>query len=142
MMHSKHSSKTIGFVSVAGKHDKQEKQEGKQEAVSKGEAECKRAIEELTGREFCKCRPAFLRNEVTGSNLELDLYNDEMKLAVEFNGRQHYEFIPFFHRTKEAFQNQRYRDLMKLNMCREHGVKCIVVPYTVKNIKVFIRDRI
>lgn len=99
---------------------------------SKGELECKRAIEKLLNKSFNKIRPDFLKNDVTGKNLELDLYNSELNLCVEMNGRQHYEYVPYFHRNYEAFLNQRYRDEMKKNKCRENGVKFIEVPYTIK----------
>lgn len=112
---------------------------------SRGERACREAIENLTGKKFPKARPDFLRNYITGnkSNLELDCYNSKMKLAVEYNGRQHYEYIPFFHKSKEAFYNQKYRDDMKKRLCSENGVTLIVVPYTIppKNILPYIAHR-
>jgi len=75
-----------------------------------------------------------LRNQITGGsyNLELDCFNSELKLAVEYNGIQHYKFVPYFHRNKEHFQNQQYRDYMKENLCRDNNINLISVPYTVK----------
>lgn len=106
--------------------------DGAGDGSSKGEAICRRAIEAIMGQPFKRARPAFLRNHVTGKGvLELDCYNARLKLAVEYNGRQHYEFIPFFHKTKDAFLNQKYRDEMKQVRCADNGVTLIVVPYTV-----------
>lgn len=101
---------------------------------SKGEAECRRVLQELFNRGFPKNRPDFLRNPVTGGsyNLELDCYNLELNLAVEYSGAQHYKYVPYFHKNKEAFLNQKYRDDMKRRICREYGVNLIEVPYTVK----------
>jgi hypothetical protein len=99
---------------------------------SKGELECRRVAEKLFGRDFSKKRPAFLRNEITGGhNLELDCYNPELKLAIEYNGAQHYSFIPYFHKTRDAFYNIKYRDDMKKRLCEQEGVDLIIVPYTV-----------
>jgi hypothetical protein len=111
--------------------------------VSKGENECRRALESIFNRPFYKVRPDFLKNDVTGKNLELDLYNPDLKLSVEMNGRQHYHFTPYFHKNNEAFLNQRYRDEMKKVKCRENGVTIIEVPYSVKleNIEQFIREK-
>jgi hypothetical protein len=111
---------------------------------SKGEQECKRVIEEITQKHFIKHRPDFLKNEITGKNLELDCYNDELKLAIEYNGIQHYEYTPVFHKNKDSFYNTKYRDKMKETLCHENGVKLIVVPYTVKlqDIKRYIQDRL
>lgn len=99
---------------------------------SKGETECRRVMEMIFKVPFRKKRPDFLRNDVTGgNNLELDCYSEELKLAVEYNGAQHYKFIPFFHKNNEAFLNQKYRDELKRRMCKDNGIKLIEVPYTV-----------
>ena len=112
--------------------------------TSKGELECKRCIEEITHKPFVKYRPDFLKNEITGKNLELDCYNDELKLAIEYNGIQHYEYTPVFHKNKDVFYNAKYRDKMKEELCRKHGVKLIVVPYTIKHqdIKRYIQEKL
>ena len=85
-------------------------------------------------RPFDKVRPDWLRNVVTGGkwNLEIDCYDDELKIAVEAQGRQHYQFVPYFHRNYETFLNQKYRDEIKRMKCKEQGVTLIEVPYTVK----------
>jgi hypothetical protein len=101
---------------------------------SKGEVECRRVMQKIFEKPFYKSRPRFLNNPVTfgTNNLELDCFNEELKLAVEYDGAQHYKFIPHFHKTQEAFMNQRYRDYMKEQMCKENGIVLIRVPYTVK----------
>lgn len=101
---------------------------------SKGETECRRVMEKIFRKPFPKVRPDFLRNPVTGNNFncELDCYNEELKLAVEYNGQQHYKFVPYFHKNKEAFYNMRYRDELKKRMCHDNDVVLIEVPYTVK----------
>lgn len=99
---------------------------------SKGETECRRVMEKMTGKPFPRTRPNFLKNEITGgNNLELDCYNEELGLAVEYNGEQHYKYTPYFHPNKDAFYNTKYRDDMKSRLCKENGVKLVVVPYTV-----------
>jgi hypothetical protein len=113
----------------------------KKKYESKGELECKRSIQKLTGKEFVKVRPSFLLNQITKQNLELDCYNDELKIAVEYNGKQHYVYTPYFHKNKEDFVNTQYRDMIKKDLCFKNGVKLIVVPYTVKyqDIELFIK---
>ncbi len=100
---------------------------------SRGEIECRNVLEKIFNKPFTKIRPNFLKNEVTGGyNLEIDCYNDELKIGVEYNGIQHYKYIPYFHKNKEAFYNQKYRDEFKRRMCKDNGVFLIEVPYTVK----------
>ena len=111
---------------------------------SKGERECRRVLQSLFKRKFPSSRPDFLRNPVTGGsfNLELDCYDRLLKLAVEYNGIQHYKYTPYFHRNKEHFLNQKYRDDMKRRMCERNGVILIEVPYTIKlkDIRQYIID--
>ena len=108
---------------------------------SKGELQSKEMAKLIFGKDFIKVRPDFLNNAVTGHNLELDIYNEELKLAIEYNGRQHYDFVPFFHKNREAFLNQKYRDEIKRMKCKDNGIKLIEIPYTVKleDIETYIR---
>lgn len=102
---------------------------------SLGEKECRRVLQKIfKGKPFIKIRPDFLRNPVTSGNhnLELDCYNAELRLACEYNGQQHYEYNSYFHRNRDHFQTQKYRDEMKKRICRDMGINFIEVPYTVK----------
>ena len=103
--------------------------------VSKGEQRARDYLEKRFAKLFTKCRPSFLMNKVTSVdgktyNMELDCYNDELKLGVEYNGRQHYEYTPYFHASKETFYNQKYRDELKRIYCKENGVVMIEIPHT------------
>lgn len=113
---------------------------------SSGEKECRRVLENLFRKKFPNHRPDFLNNPVTGGihNLEIDCYNAELNLGVEYQGSQHYNFNKFFHRNYDAFQNQKYRDELKRHMCKDNGVVLIEVPYTVKkeNIEKYLRDEL
>jgi hypothetical protein len=105
----------------------------KNASISKGEALCKQVIEEIYKAPFYCVRPDFLKNPETGRNLELDLYNDFYKVAVERDGQQHYLYPNAFHKTREEFLNQVRRDEYKRKMCDEHGIYLITVPHTVKS---------
>lgn len=132
---------------VLGPDEKPKKKTGGKKE-SKGEAEARKVLREYFNRPdgFKNTRPEFLSNAVTGGtrNLEIDCFEPDLRLGVEFNGRQHYEFIPFFHKNKEAFYNQKYRDELKRRMCRDNGVFLIEIPYTVKpeDIKKYLISRL
>lgn len=83
-------------------------------------------------------RPHFLKNPKTGCNLELDMFeafDDNIKdknsikdgIAIEYNGLQHDEFVPTFHKNHDAFLDQRFRDEHKMKICKEKGIILIVV---------------
>ena len=111
---------------------------------SKGEAICCQVMEELTGKRFTTVRPPFLKNPETNRNLEIDCYNDELKIGVEYNGIQHYVYPNFTGQSYEQFINQVRRDEYKIRACDEHGVYLITVPYTVPHdqIRDYLIDRL
>jgi len=110
--------------------------------VSKPERECCEVMKELTGLQFYSTRPDFLKNPTTGRNLELDCYNHELRLAVEYNGIQHYRYPNKFHKSKEQFEKQLIRDDMKRLLCDRNGIYLITVPYTESHrIKEFLTDK-
>lgn len=99
---------------------------------SQGEKTCRDFLEYVFKKKFEKVRPSFLLNPITNQPLELDCYNEELKLAVEYNGKQHYEYNKMMHQhSKHSFQNQQYRDLIKSNLCKENNITLIIVPYNV-----------
>jgi hypothetical protein len=110
--------------------------------VSKGEMRCRTYLENKFGRQFDKIRPEILKNKVTGHNLEIDCYNNELNLGIEYNGQQHYKYCKGVHRNYEHFQTQRYRDEIKKHLCKEAGIVLIEVPYWVKDIETFLEQRI
>jgi hypothetical protein len=125
------------------KHTYASKREGyKAGKESRGESYARELAPKIFGGKiFNKIRPDFLKNNVTGYNLELDLYNPDLKLAIEVSGKQHYVYTPFFHKNEEAFTNQKYRDEIKRMLCKQNGIKLIEVPYNVKleDMETFLR---
>jgi hypothetical protein len=103
---------------------------------SRGEAECARVLLDLLPNySFRTSRPSWLINSYTGNRLELDLYCPELRLAVEFNGEQHYVVVPKFHPYgARSLYGQQQRDLRKRQKCLEHGVDLIVVKFDVIDI--------
>jgi hypothetical protein len=98
---------------------------------SKGEKICRETMESIYGVQFHTVRPDWFRNPETGASIELDCYNDDLKLAVEYNGEQHYKWPNNFSMSKEEFINQMRRDKLKTSLCDKLGIYLIVVPYTV-----------
>lgn len=99
--------------------------------VSIGEKECRRVLKKYFKLPFKTCRPHFLINPLTGANLELDCYEGSLKLAVEYQGRQHYYYTPQFHPTEEHFFKQQERDRLKAALCSRLGIYLIRVPYSI-----------
>jgi hypothetical protein len=100
---------------------------------SKGEKKCREVMEYIYDKPFPCVRPQFLRNPETGRLMELDCYNEELKIAVEYNGVQHYVFPNYTNQSYEDFINQRRRDQFKVNLCDLNEVYLITVPFNVKH---------
>lgn len=54
--------------------------------------------------------------------LELDFYIEELGVAIEVQGIQHYKYTPFFHANYEAFLDQQMRDKAKKTACIQNEV--------------------
>lgn len=108
--------------------------------TSKFEEKCRKIIEEKLGVKFVSSRPSFLKNPETGRCLELDLYNESLKLAFEVQGIQHYQFPNYFHKTKEEFMEQIRRDRYKKEVCKILSITFIVIPYKFEGVN--LEDKI
>lgn len=55
--------------------------------------------------------------------------NDKLKIAFEYHGRQHYEFIEFFHKNIEGFEKRKIDDAIKMELCLKKDIKLIIIPH-------------
>lgn len=96
------------------------------------EQQCRAILESLyPGYKFPSTRPDWLINPKTGKSLELDGYCEELKLAFEYNGEQHYIYPNKFHKSVREFLDYKRRDIIKRKLCDLHGVYLLVIPYTI-----------
>lgn len=77
-----------------------------------------------------------------GSPLQLDRYYPDLNIAFEYNGRQHYEFNPYMHKNRAAFEYLRKCDLAKRRECKERGVTLITIKYTKRITKEYLLNRL
>ena len=73
----------------------------------------------------------WLVNPSTGKYLPLDFYIDELKLAIEVDGGQHRNPVKYFGGST-AFQNIKYKDALRDDLCRKNGIILIRVVYSDK----------
>ena len=96
---------------------------------------CKIFEEFIKRKAILHQRPDWLKNPLTGRNLEIDIYDPKTNIGIEYNGAQHYRYEQSMHKSVNDFNYQVYKDQLKLERCRMRGTSLIVVPYTVDNMK-------
>ncbi len=84
------------------------------------EEECRFIVENLTGHRFPLGR-------ING--LELDGHCSDLNVAFEYNGKQHYEFMSYFHKSLINFKKQIKRDKVKAEACRKASIRKFDIPY-------------
>ncbi len=62
-------------------------------------------------------------------NLFIDYYIPVLKLAFEFDGRQHSEYVPYYHQDIAGFMRSKLCDEAKNKWCVDNGVDMIRVNY-------------
>ena len=67
-----------------------------------------------------------------GKPMQLDWYSPDLKIAVEFNGQQHYEYIKYFQRTKKDFKYLQDCDKTKKEICKKRKIILLSIPYDTK----------
>lgn len=93
-----------------------------------GERFTRAAFEQLFGVAFPRVRPNWLKSPRTQCCLELDGFNEGLRIAFEHQGSQHFEELKHFHRAPDEFQAQLERDTLKREICQQQGVLLVEVP--------------
>lgn len=71
-------------------------------------------------------RPEFLH---TGKGqLSYDVYISKLRVAIEYQGKQHFEPVEIFG-GRDSFEKQKERDSLKQQLSRENGVKLVYINY-------------
>lgn len=71
-------------------------------------------------------RPEWMLSQ-DNKRLELDFFIEELRVAIEVQGEQHYVFCPFFHKSYDNFLEQKQRDKEKQPLCTENNVRFFIV---------------
>lgn len=54
---------------------------------------------------------------------------NNIKFLIEFNGKQHYNYFPVFHKSERDFEESLIRDQLKIDYCKENNIKLYIIKY-------------
>lgn len=100
---------------------------------------CRAIFEQAFGEKFQSRYPKWLKNDA-GNKMQLDGYCEELSLAFEHHGKQHYEEVDYW----DMDLDQRKKDdARKRQVCADHGTILIEVPFSVasEDLTSFIEQR-
>lgn len=127
-----------GLLEVVTQFSRDVFQASSRDFVLSREAICRQAFEHFTGKPFAQVRPPWLglsaeekaqekKDDLPRKSLELDGFNEELMVAFEWNGLQHYERLRFFHQSQADFERQLRYDARKAELCVKKGVKLFTI---------------
>ena len=82
--------------------------------------------------------------EVVSSTLKYSNVNEDLKVAIEYQGGQHYESVELYG-GKKAFKGIQERDTNKKELCNKQGIKLVEwkydVPITKDNLDTLLANK-
>ena len=85
-------------------------------------------------------RPYFLRSSKDGQ-MSYDIFISKLNVAIEYQGKQHFEPIEFFGGIA-SFEDVRRRDQEKARLSKENGIKLVYINYDEEITPDLIIDRV
>ncbi len=85
-------------------------------------------------------RPFFLRTP-KGGQMSYDVFIVDLNIAIEYQGKQHFEPVEFFG-GKEGFEQTIKRDRIKQEISKQNNVKLIYINYWEEITEKLIRDKV
>ena len=93
-----------------------------------GERVCRAFFEQKFRHPFPNVRPKWLLDK-KGRPMELDGYCEELQLAFEHQGMQHYRIVKWGLSTKtQQLTETQKRDQLRQALCKKAGVSLVVIP--------------
>lgn len=104
----------------------------KYEIFNLSEERCRQCIEFIFGQEFPNVW-GIIKNPKTNRSMQFDGYNEQLKIAFEYQGEQHYSWENCIGKTEEKkkqnFIKNIKNDEIKLNLCEKEDIQLLKIKY-------------
>lgn len=97
-----------------------------------GERICHLYFESIFKTKFKKSRPKWFRNK-NNNIMELDGYSDDLKIAFEYQGIQHYKVDGFINKNESDLNKRIENDLYKYELCKKLGINLFIIDYKLEH---------
>lgn len=77
-----------------------------------------------------------------GHTLFIDIFIPRLKIGIECDGVQHFEFSKMYHGDQYALARQKSNDRIKESFCEDKGITLIRIKYNDKITREFIYEKI
>ena len=79
---------------------------------------------------------------IPSTRLSIDIFNVNLNLAIECQGRQHTQYVPFLSGSRLGYLAQLKRDIQKEEWCALNGIRLIeIFPEDVPLTKKFFKEK-
>lgn len=92
---------------------------------SRGETLCKEVLNDLNIDFICE----YMFDD-SEHRYDFQLCHNGTNYIIEYDGKQHFEYIPFFHDGDKPFEKRRDSDILKTDVCLKNKMVMIRIDYT------------
>lgn len=80
--------------------------------------------------------------KINRKTLFIDFYIPSLKIAFEYDGPQHSQFVSHYHKTNSGLEDSLIRDRQKEKYCLENGITLIRIAFDETLSRELIREKI
>jgi hypothetical protein len=77
-----------------------------------------------------------------GAPMQLDIFYPELKIAFEYDGKQHHKFSDYFFRNQKQFAYLQECDALKNKLCAQNGITLIRIDYRTTPVRQVILQKV
>lgn len=86
-------------------------------------------IASILRKEGIKFVQEYRLEDFRNGQYRFDFWLPDLDIAIEYQGAQHYSYVPYFYKNRSDYLKAKERDRRKISYCLAHKVKLYCIPY-------------